>query len=210
PRILETSAQQETAPANSARTGSDAKSAQSASQGHETTQALIARLTSPLQDRALAAFRLGEQGDDATVRALINALKDKHWRVRDRAAEALYKLRDPRAVGALIKALDDPVWRVRFWAAKALGRLKAAEAVPRLIKAIYDEHPAVTEHAALTLADIKDPRGLVALTKALESAPASAGAGLSPRRRGVEVRNSAAGALGQWGGDEVVPALAKA
>ncbi|MDP6380375.1 MAG: HEAT repeat domain-containing protein, partial [Phycisphaerae bacterium] len=120
-----------------------------ASQDEDTIESLIAKLTSPLQARTLAAFRLGERGDKRAVPVLIKALKDEEWRARDRAAQALYKIGDPSAAPALAEMLADPVWRVRFWAAKALRYMKSTDAVPALIKAVEDEHQGVTEHVGL-------------------------------------------------------------
>jgi hypothetical protein len=55
--------------------------------------------------------------------ALIQALRDEKWEVRQAAAEALGQIGDPQATPALIQALRDEKWLVREAAAKALGKL---------------------------------------------------------------------------------------
>ena len=70
-----------------------------------------------------AELALGEIRDVNAVEALIVALKDEEWIIRQGAAEALGKIQDVRAVEPLIKALDDENQRVREAANKALEKL---------------------------------------------------------------------------------------
>jgi HEAT repeat protein len=64
---------------------------------------------------------IGDARDTTALSALIRALReDKETVVRQVAANALLKLRDPRATEALIRALDDPDRRVHPFAMRAL------------------------------------------------------------------------------------------
>ena len=54
--------------------------------------------------------KLGE----SAVEALIQALKDKRWSVRERAAVALGRIRDTRAVDPLVQVLKDEDRRVEW------------------------------------------------------------------------------------------------
>ncbi len=67
----------------------------------------------------LAADALIEIGKPA-VEPLIGALKDRHWRCRSYAAEALRWIGDTRAIGPLIEALKDEFEFARGSAAHAL------------------------------------------------------------------------------------------
>ena len=54
---------------------------------------------------------------------LMHAMRDSSKHVRQAAAEALGRLRDPRALSALTTALQDSNKQVRQAAAEAIGRL---------------------------------------------------------------------------------------
>lgn len=54
-----------------------------------------------------AVGRLGEIGGGGVVGLLIQALQDRDWLVRTRAACALGKMKDARAVVPLVQALKD-------------------------------------------------------------------------------------------------------
>jgi hypothetical protein len=86
--------------------------------------------------RQAATYALGHAGTSQAVEALVSALEDEHWMIREAGAAAL-GLAGPRAdaaVPALIKALRDPVDSVRESAAEALGAIgtKAQAALPVL------------------------------------------------------------------------------
>ncbi len=86
---------------------------------------------------------------ETRVNELINQLKDKNYRVRYRAADALGK-QGPAAsaaVPALRKALKDPDRDVRKAATRALVKMGAA-AVPALRKALKDPDEGVRKAAA--------------------------------------------------------------
>ncbi|MCM8774366.1 MAG: HEAT repeat domain-containing protein, partial [Candidatus Omnitrophica bacterium] len=100
------------------------------------------------------------------VPALIKALGDENWSVRESAAKALGEIKDPRAVPSLIKALGDGDSDVRNSAAEALVKI-GSPAVPALIEALGDGIWYVRSSAAKALGEIKDPRAVPALIKAL-------------------------------------------
>lgn len=101
------------------------------------------------------------------VAPLIVALKDKHWKVREVAAEALGKLHDDRAAVPLAIALGDEATGVRQAAAEALGRLKDARAVDPLLAALGDENGGVRKAAAEALGKLEDTRAVCLLINAL-------------------------------------------
>jgi HEAT repeat protein len=84
------------------------------------------------------------------VEPLSAALKDEEWDVRQAAARALGKIKDPRAVKPLIAALKDEKWDVRQAAAEALGEI-GAPAVEPLIAALKGENKDVRQAAAAML-----------------------------------------------------------
>jgi HEAT repeat protein len=65
--------------------------------------------------------------DDAATSAVIAALADESWRVREMALKVIARHRVDDALDAVTERVDDPVPRVRTAAAKALQRLTAAD-----------------------------------------------------------------------------------
>ena len=100
------------------------------------------------------------------VEPLSAALKDERFSVRQAAAEALGKIKDPRAVEPLIAAHQN--WWVGAAAACALGEIKDPRAVEPLIAALKDEDVNVRWPAARALGEIKDPRAVEPLIAALK------------------------------------------
>ncbi|MDR3100278.1 MAG: HEAT repeat domain-containing protein [Paraburkholderia sp.] len=107
--------------------------------------------------------------DDAHAgAALLHALTDADWQVREETATTLGKLRAHAARDALIHALADDYWQVRLRAARALGRLgdaHAAAAVSALL-----EHPIsnLRKEAALALGELPTAASLAPLRAALD------------------------------------------
>ena len=91
------------------------------------------------------------------VDTLIQKLKDKNWRVQQRAAEALGEIKDARAVEPLIAALKDENLDIRWRAADALGEIKDARAVEHLIAVLKNEDWNIRRHAADALGKIGAP-----------------------------------------------------
>jgi len=86
------------------------------------------------------------------VAALREALQDREWRVRRRAAIAMGRLERRETFASLQRALEqDPASQVRAYAARALGALETRRAVPLLRAALEDEDPFVRCLAAQSL-----------------------------------------------------------
>jgi HEAT repeat protein len=84
----------------------------------------VLRESSSEKSRAAAAQSLGAIPGEGNVQALLEALKDSHWSVRAKAAEALGRLGDPQAQPALkIAAEEDLDWNVQAVAQAALHKL---------------------------------------------------------------------------------------
>lgn len=77
--------------------------------------------------RAAAASVLGDDRDQKSGEALINAMGDKNWLVRVAALEALAKRNDPALLGRIEASLFDSKKEVRYTAAAVVLRLKAAQ-----------------------------------------------------------------------------------
>jgi HEAT repeat protein len=63
------------------------------------------------------------------VEALVGALTDDHWRVREQAAKVIARYRVDEAHPAITALLDDEVPRVRYAAARALRLLASPDAL---------------------------------------------------------------------------------
>jgi len=91
------------------------------------------------------------------IESLCTLLKDRDWRVRYRAAEALGILRSPAAESPLIEALSDEKDHVRYMAAKSLGRTGGKSVVTALIPMLKDQNEFVRRSVAITLGRLGDP-----------------------------------------------------
>jgi HEAT repeat protein len=117
---------------------------------------------------ATGALGLADVAPDADRRiardALLSALRDDAWPVREEAAATLCKLRldDP----ALAASLTDPYWQVRLRAARALGQLKVAAAIAPLGTALTHAISNLRKEAAIALGEIGDVRALTLLETA--------------------------------------------
>lgn len=125
--------------------------------------------------RRNAAQALGNAGDPTALPALGDALRDKEWEVREKAAEAIGLIAGKRQDGmdvteagkALESALSDRNDRVREGAARALGKLGASSAVKSLAGKFRDPRPGVRCGAAWALGAIGDVDSAPALLNAL-------------------------------------------
>jgi HEAT repeat protein len=134
--------------------------------------------------RVAAAVALGQIGDMAGVRFLIDQLKSSEEKVRSAAVDALRTIGkpaarlltqaaqssdplqrwgalaalgeagDPRAVPVLLLALRDQNPDVRAVAAAALGKLRYRQAAPQLVRALGDPNERVQAHAEWALENI--------------------------------------------------------
>lgn len=100
--------------------------------------------------------------------ALLAALGDPQWQVREEAATTLAKLRPPAALPGLLQAMQDEHWQVRLRAARALGRLQDAAALPALTEALA--HPAgnLRKEAAIALGELGEVAGVAPLRLAAQ------------------------------------------
>lgn len=132
----------------------------------------IARLATSDPDaevRRVATGALGLSAADthaAVLPALLSALRDAHWPIREEAATTLAKLAPPAALAALLDAMADDAWQVRLRAARALGRLRQVQAVPVLVEALAHRMGNLRKEAAIALGEI----GAAQARPALEAA----------------------------------------
>jgi HEAT repeat protein len=109
---------------------------------------------------------LVKKGDASAVDAFMESLRDKDYKVRQSATDALARIGKP-AVKPLLAALADSDWKLRREAADALGKLGDPRAVEPLILALRDEDFSVKTAAAYALGLIGDPRAIDPLIEAL-------------------------------------------
>lgn len=119
--------------------------------------------------RRAATGALGYAVDNSDILpALLGALNDDVWFVREEAAGTLGKLQLTAAAEALIAGLDDSYWQVRIRAARSLGRIKSPAAVPALLLALQHAISNLRKEAALALGEIGQPGALAGLQAALQ------------------------------------------
>ena len=117
--------------------------------------------------REQAARALAEMGEPA-VSVLVDLIRDKEWRVRYRAAEALGMMGYGPGNAVLIETLHDQKDHVRYMAAKSLGLIGNPVSLEPLIERLNDENEFVRRIAAVSLAKIGLPRARSAVTMAIE------------------------------------------
>jgi hypothetical protein len=114
-----------------------------------------------------AVTGLSHTMDPRSIRLIIGALANDHWRVRNAAYDALTGQGDaviPFLTEALDDTNDDIVWR----AALILGSLRGHGAVEPLIS-LLERDMKIRECAIWALGEIRDQRGSTALLKFLNS-----------------------------------------
>lgn len=79
--------------------------------------------------------------NDTGAPAVVAALADEQWRVRELAAKVILAHELAEAAETLVRLLADPVPRVRIAAARALAALGEAEHAPALRAACDDPEP---------------------------------------------------------------------
>jgi len=137
-----------------------------------TPLAALATGDASAEIRRAAVGALGfAAANDATVsNALLRALKDPVWQVREEAATTLGKMHATSARDALVAALDDDYWQVRLRTARALGQIGdriAAEPLTALLKHSISN---LRKEAALALGELREPSSETALRAALDDA----------------------------------------
>lgn len=98
-------------------------------------------------ERAHAAFLMGESGNTQYVEVLCNATRDEDPNVRRLTASALDKMADERAENNLINLLEDSMPQTRQYAANALGKIKSFKALIPL-KRLRSDPVQYVKHAA--------------------------------------------------------------
>ena len=117
---------------------------------------------------AVGALGFATHDNVVSLSALLAALADPAWQVREESATTLGKLRAAGALQALIAALDDPYWQVRVRAARSLGKLGDIEAAPALALVLTHSISNLRKEAALSLGELRDARTITALEAAQE------------------------------------------
>lgn len=120
-----------------------------------------------LRRAAAGALGFAAADDNAVVSALLTALADAAWRVREQAASTLGKLAVPTAATPLMTALDDDYWQVRVNAVRALGRLREVRAATAMTALLRHTVSNLRKEAALALGELGLPETLPALHDAL-------------------------------------------
>ncbi|MFM0224251.1 HEAT repeat domain-containing protein [Paraburkholderia dipogonis] len=115
---------------------------------------------------AIGALGIGAASTEDTVVALLGALRDAAWQVREEAAATLGKLRATAARDALIEALDDDYWQVRLQAVRALGKLHDASTSTAVASLLTHAISNLRKEAALSLGELGDAASLPALQAA--------------------------------------------
>ncbi|HEX3001705.1 MAG TPA: HEAT repeat domain-containing protein [Methanoregula sp.] len=112
----------------------------------------------------LAAIRaMARDPDSETLRLLVTALENPHWKIREAAFDALVDAGD-RGVPHLIDALCDTHGQVVTGAALALGALRAPDATLPLIDLLEQGREGIPA-ALWALGEIHDSRAITPLTK---------------------------------------------
>jgi HEAT repeat protein len=141
-----------------------------------------ARALSPLADiatrdsigdirrAAVGAMGFAPAAGPVILTALLDALRDPEWQVREEAATTLGKLRAVSARDPLIVALGDEYWQVRLRAARALGQLGDRAAAASLAGLLSHVISNLRKEAALALGELRDAGSLPVLREALGDA----------------------------------------
>src|SRR5260370_6682611 len=120
-------------------------------------------------DREVRRIAVGARGFADQVNALpalMRALKDESWMVREEAAQTIGKLKGRPATDDLITLLDDEFWQVHVKAVRSLGLLKAAQAVSPISAQLLHDVGNLRKEAVIALGEIGD----IAAIPALETA----------------------------------------
>ncbi len=141
--------------------------------------------------------QLGHSGRAEAIPALLLALADESWPVRQAAAERLVSF-DGRLLLPVLEASlrDDENAGLRNGAMEIYVRL-GSSAGPPLVALLEDRDEEVRNFAAVMLGNLREPAAVGSLIGALQDTD-------------INVRHSAATALGQIGSPEAVPPLIEA
>jgi HEAT repeat protein len=115
---------------------------------------------------AIGALGVEAADTEQTIVALLRALRDSAWQVREEAAATLGKLRAAEARDPLITALDDDYWQVRLQAVRALGKLRDATTGAVIAVLLTHAISNLRKEAALSLGELRDRASLPLLQAA--------------------------------------------
>ncbi|PQV46677.1 HEAT repeat domain-containing protein [Paraburkholderia sp. BL21I4N1] len=119
---------------------------------------------------AVGALGFAPVAHPATLSALLQALRDPIWQVREETATTLGKLHANSAHDALIAALADDYWQVRLRAVRALGQMGERAAALPIAALLSNPISNLRKEAALALGELREPATLPALRDALNDA----------------------------------------
>lgn len=185
------------------------------------------------ETRAVGIEILGKLGGERAEASLLDALKDSYVSVRSAALRAMEQFGGERTVKALIEMLGDRDTSLRYDAAQILGRIGGEETITALIEALKSQDFRVRMNAAVALGLIGGERAVEAVAKALLSDVSFdvriraaqalermggekalkaliASFAASSRDPDLHSRPFVVRALGQIGGEQVVPLLIEA
>lgn len=132
---------------------------------------IATRDSSPeIRRAAVGALGFTHADDSAASLALLQALGDPAWQVREEAATTLGKLRVQSARDALIAALEDAFWQVRLRAARSLGQIGHRTAAQPLVALLSHSISNLRKEAALALGGLRDSSTATVLRDALDDA----------------------------------------
>ncbi len=92
--------------------------------------------------------------EEASIKGLLKAMRDRDTTVREIAARELGTIRDPEAVPILVEALENQEAFTRQQVAKVLGYIEDARAVEPLLNILNDPNDRVRHHASKALINI--------------------------------------------------------
>jgi len=139
-------------------------------------------------------WALGDIGDTAAVKPLINVTCHPRWQVRDQAVGALGKIGDRRADEAAVIALRDPIGQVRKAAVVTCGKLTVENSIEQLVHVLGDEFYGARLAAAEALLKMDTGKVLAVLADSIESENSFVG-------------NLGCYILGEFGTDEAIELL---
>lgn len=118
---------------------------------------------------AIALFHFADGEDPRyVVEALIHALDDPVWRVRQNVATALGRIKDERALEALVRKLNDENGKVRKSILHAFGDQQDLRVISHMIDRLVDMDPEVRWTAAYELGRKKSRAAIVPLIMVLQ------------------------------------------
>jgi HEAT repeat protein len=128
----------------------------------EAVPALVAATTdSDAHVRRGAVSALSFSGMKPAGEAIVHALADQDWMVREVAAETLGICKaGVQSADALIKVLADEFWQVRLKGVRSLGVLRVNRAVAAIGACLGHPQANLRKESAAALGEIADPAGL--------------------------------------------------